>query len=129
MESDRYKDSDRRESPRADNAVVVDYCIEGSPGMRSSFMKNISLIGICIVANDDIEVGTDLSLEIYLPGDDEPVLAKGRVIWAQESSFLRSRSKKHYDLGIEFFDLDDWYNERIIEHISSSDHLDTDSII
>jgi Tfp pilus assembly protein PilZ len=80
-------------------------------------MKNISAAGICIVVDEDLEIGAILSLRVYLPDNDAPIYTKGRVIWKSEFK-IGYGSKPSYDIGVEFLEIDDEDKDKIFQYVS-----------
>ena len=52
---------------------------------RLAFSKNVSVAGICFSADQQLECGDKLSIEVYLPGSDDPIPMEGLVKWSNHS--------------------------------------------
>ena len=103
----KYTGGERRKYLRL-HAATIEYSIIGKAALsETSFAKDIGAGGVCIFISEEMETGTLLSLSIYLPNVEEPIKAKGKVIWKRLSSFLSGQEKKHYDTGVEFLEIDD----------------------
>ena len=113
----KYPKRERREFPRLKSAFV-DYAPIGKVTSEeiSSLTENVSAKGICIFVPKEIKRDTLLSLKIYLPDGRGAVKAKGKVVWTKASDFLSVGERRHYDLGIEFVEIDDNDRERICEY-------------
>jgi Tfp pilus assembly protein PilZ len=66
---------------------------------RYATMLDISEGGMRIRCLQPVEVGDDIELEFALYGDDQPVLARGRVVWRRESA------GEQWEMGLEFTQL------------------------
>lgn len=72
--------------------------------MTFSTTQNISRGGIFISTPEPLEVGSQIDLSLYLPGED-PVSLKGVVRWTNEKEEEPSEPK--CGMGIEFIDADE----------------------
>ncbi len=78
--------------------AVVEYFIEMEDTvMRKAFIKDVSPDGICIFIPEKAEKGMIICMNIYLPGTEEAITAKGKVVWRHEGDYY-----KLYTIGIEF---------------------------
>ena len=106
---DDWAGKERRRFPRLKGATVEYFAIGKASPREMSFTEDISAVGIRILSSDEIAIDTILLLKMYLPHHNEPVEAKGRVVWTRQSRFLRKEGQpgKHYDIGIEFIEISD----------------------
>jgi uncharacterized protein (TIGR02266 family) len=72
--------------------------------MTFSTTQNISHGGIFISTPEPLEIGSQIDLSLYLPGEN-PVSLKGVVRWTNEKEDDSVSSK--CGMGIEFVDADD----------------------
>jgi uncharacterized protein (TIGR02266 family) len=70
--------------------------------LLSDFAQNISEGGLFIATETALPVSTVISLEFCLPGNQEPVVVSGRVVWTVSGGPEQSSG-----MGIEFENLDD----------------------
>jgi len=61
--------------------------------------KNVSVEGLAFLGPEQLEKGNKLMIEVYLPGDNEPVFMRGEVRWSK-LSLEKSGSNKLYDTGV-----------------------------
>ena len=116
-QKEEYVGQDRRRFPRL-RACIVEYAPVGkSLPQEMCFSENISAGGICIFISDDLNVDALLALKIFLPYNDGPLKAKGRIIWRKESSFMGKRGVENYDIGIEFTEIDEEDRKSIAAYI------------
>jgi c-di-GMP-binding flagellar brake protein YcgR len=118
---DDYGGPDRRKYPRL-RAAVVEYSPVGEEDTKEmSFTKDVGAGGICIIVSENIEQDAVLSLKIYLPDSEDAIDAMGKVVWVRESEFLkakaRNKDKKHYDLGLEFVEIEEKDREKIYHYV------------
>lgn len=106
-QKEEYAGRDRRRFPRL-RACIVEYTPLGKVlPSEICFSENISSGGICIFIADDLDVDTLLGLKIFLPYYEDPLKAKGKIVWKKESSFMGKRGVENYDIGIEFTEIED----------------------
>jgi len=115
-EKQKYTGVERRRYPRLRASIVEYYPIENSSAKEITFTENLGGGGICFLASEKLQVGTMIFLKIYLPIASQPILAKGRVVWTKESSFLDSRNRQSYDLGVEFIEIDEEDRKKILDY-------------
>ncbi len=72
------------------------------------FAQNISEGGLFLAAETALPVGTAISLEFCLLGNEGPIVVSGRVVWAVNGGLERASG-----MGIEFENLDDSARRRI----------------
>ncbi|MFA6281979.1 MAG: PilZ domain-containing protein [Candidatus Omnitrophota bacterium] len=120
----RNQTTERRHFPRLGLNADVKYSVVRINSSQDDIsMKNISGAGICIVVYEDLGVGTVLSLQVYLPGNDAPVYTKGRVVWKSEFK-ISYGSKPSYDVGIGFLDIDDEDRQKILQYVARSPQIE-----
>lgn len=77
--------SERRLDRRLDDRCRVSFkALRGKaagPRTEAAETINLSPSGICMASPIALLPGDDLALEIHLDGNDEPVVAMGRVVW------------------------------------------------
>jgi Tfp pilus assembly protein PilZ len=91
---DKLKDdSDRRNNPRIDIDLYVDYSIPIKTGV-----KNYNSEGLCLITQHRFKKG-NIILLIFTLGDNRKLCVYGKVIW--------SKVKKHglFETGIRFWDM------------------------
>ena len=113
-----YPGSDRRKAPRG-KAAVVEYSYEGKSLQKIlCFPRNISTRGISIITNEEANQGTIFELTIYLPIYSLPIQAKAKVVWVKDSIF-KSPTRKHYDSGLVFTEIDEADRQKIATYTSA----------
>lgn len=108
---------EKRREPRFNN-IFVDYSLGEEDSQKiSTFAKNISACGICILLLENMEVNTTLFLTIHLPDREGPIHVKGKAIWTKPSSFLSIKGKAHFEAGIDYIDINDADQARILQNV------------
>lgn len=96
---------ERRRFIRLKTPIPVTYSIPETGGVYKSVTKDISADGLRLESNDkDLKVSgiVELKLEIY--GANNPVHAKGRVVWKKKLSL---EDNACCDIGIEFVEIEE----------------------
>lgn len=75
-----------RKNSRLKRLVPVRYLREGIAG--EGIIKDLSLTGSYITGNEPVSVGMSLNLQIFVPGDSEPLLIDHAIVkWVKGSEF------------------------------------------
>lgn len=75
-----------RKNQRLKKLVPIRYLRDGIAG--EGIIKDLSLSGSYITGNAPVSVGMVLALQIFVPGDPEPMLIdRATVKWIKESEF------------------------------------------
>jgi hypothetical protein len=75
-----------RKNQRLKKLVPIRYLRDGVAG--EGIIKDLSLSGSYITGNAPVSVGMVLALQIFVPGDPEPLLIdRATVKWIKESEF------------------------------------------
>jgi len=109
---------ERRRFPRLPGASVEYSILEENTPIKTTFTENISPVGVRLLVDEEIKINALLSLKIYLPGSKDAIEAKGRIVWTRLSSFLSRGKRKHYDLGMEFVEIDESDREKIWQYVA-----------
>ena len=110
--------ADKRKFPRLSFDVELKYEILNlsPPATQKSRVKNISAGGLCLMLFEKVKVGTILRIELSLPTKDEPIVAKGKVVWIEKFEIISVKfTSTTYDCGIEFVDISP-RDQQIINH-------------
>jgi hypothetical protein len=105
---------DKRQYLRLLLDTDVEYSKSCEKASAVSRSKDISLGGVCITTSENpLPMGELCDLSFILPGNDDPIRVKGKVMWNREYD---TGAVKLYDNGIEFVDLKDDYVQMINEY-------------
>lgn len=116
-----YNGVERRHYPRLRSAVIEYSFMDKESPEEAAFTRDVGAGGISIIVNEKIELEVLLILKIYLPDYNDPVKAKGKVVWRQESAFKLPQTTR-YDIGIEFFEISDEDKQKISEYVGKPAH-------
>lgn len=114
---------ERRKYVRADGLVLVNYKFPKLNIEGKSSAYDISGIGLRITVDRLLAVESLAELEIYLPGSSQPILAKGKVIWAQRCkenqtiTIGKQEKTEYFYTGIQFTLLEESNKERILNYV------------
>lgn len=110
---------EKRRFIRLNTSVDVQYTVleKSSVDKLNTKSKNISSGGICIIASDKLENNDILGISIYLPGEPMPLAAKGSVAWSKP--FQIGKEKEHYDVGVEFIQINPEDRKKINQYVFS----------
>ncbi|MBP7583701.1 MAG: PilZ domain-containing protein [Spirochaetes bacterium] len=97
---------DKRKSRRISSRIKSE--VHASRGMTFSTSQDLSRGGIYISTPEPLEKGSEISLSLYLPGQD-PLSLRGIVRW----STTEEASGRRCGMGIEFCDACDGDLEKI----------------
>jgi len=98
--------SERRKFVRLN--LLVDVVYHKRPSTQKeklSLSKNISGGGICLIVYEELKKSQLLELEIYLPEEETPIKALGKVAWVNEFVIGDASKGIRYDVGIEFVEI------------------------
>ncbi len=106
-----YGGPEKRVHPRVSGRFIVSYRIaEEVNKVDISQTKNISLGGMLLTTNRQFEPGTNLSLQIRLPFDPNPIILLAKVLESQEIT-----KNLIYDTRLMFLAVDEKHRKVINE--------------
>jgi len=97
---------------RFDAPLQFEYNTRDIPNHQGcSSAINLSKGGIRFFAIKKISIGSVLELKFFLPGENKPVFAIGKIIWLK-----RKEEEEGFDAGIEFLQIDSFDRSRILAY-------------
>ena len=78
---------------------------------------DISLGGVRIYSDDELQVGSRLELDLFLP-DDTTLATKAVVVWVHP---MPEGSPARYDVGVRFDDMDEADQQRLSHVLDEED--------
>ena len=100
--SEQEKELRQRKYPRIKESCKVKYRIvqdtERQLEKQGGAAVNISGGGMCFSSDEEIELGSMITLEMTLSGLSAPVVSLARVVWCE-----RSEGPEGFDVGVEFW--------------------------
>jgi len=108
-----YSGPERRRHPRIIGRFIVSYRIlEEKDGVDITQTKNVSLGGMLLTTNRQLESGTNLALEIRLPFDPNPIMIIGKVLESREIT-----RNLIYDTRLQFLAVDENHRKVITQTV------------
>ena len=83
----------------------------------SAYTEDISEGGVRVTIKEKIDAGSVIDLEIFVR--EEPLRAKGRVIWVKERASDLIEGELFFDIGIEFQDISQDDRNVIQQHVEA----------
>lgn len=100
---------EKRSYVRANGLVLVDYKGTKIEGKSSAF--DVSAAGVRLTIDRKLDIGAQVEIEMYLPGDSQPIRARGKVVW------VKKLKNEYFYLGIEFSIIDDISIAKISDYV------------
>lgn len=119
---------ERRKYVRSNGLVLVNYRIINLQMEGKSSAYDVGGAGVRITVDRKLKINTLAEMEIYLPGDSQPILAKGEVVWAKECKEKASAEtatvpkKDYFYAGIKFTVIDESNKNRIVNYVHRKIH-------
>ncbi len=108
-----YLGPERRKFPRVDARFIVSYRIfEEADNIDITQTKNVSLGGFLLTTNRQFAIGTNLSLELRLPFDPDPIMLVGVVMESSEIT-----KNLIYDTRLSILKVDEKHKKAITQTI------------
>lgn len=74
--------------------------------------QNVGIGGVCVLLEKEIERFAECQVRLNLDSEKNKVECKGRVVWKVGTKEPKDK-RSHYDIGIEFVDLEEEKREKI----------------
>lgn len=111
---------ERRKYVRSDGLVLVEYGGEKVEGRSSAF--DVSGAGVRLTLDQELKIGFQVGLEMYLPGDSQPLRASGEVVWVErlkgKAPTQPTPKKEYFYTGIKFTLIDESSRSKVLNYIS-----------
>ncbi len=101
-----------RKFPRINSKIEVDIKINGNIEHISTLTENIGIGGICIILDKKVDKYSLVKLNLEINDDFSPIECDGRIVWIIEKRIF-GKNDSHYDVGIEFLNMDAVDGDRI----------------
>jgi c-di-GMP-binding flagellar brake protein YcgR len=82
--------------------TYIDPATREEKEVERSCSRNISALGLLVLSDQNIEIGSLVRVEFDLPDSPEHVTVQANVVRVEEIT-----AGKLYDIGLEFVDIDD----------------------
>ncbi len=107
--------SEKRVSKRLNVPISIKYILpDGSS--NKIIAENISVMGICLLLPQKLNIGTKLVLAVLMPRRNRKTVIYGEVMWQQKSG---TAMKEGYITGINFTQADPLDIENIITSVKT----------
>ena len=106
---------DKRKYVRVNVNTTVVYVVikDGGPAF-TALSRNISCGGLHLCFQRHVELHTKIGMEIYLPHEDDPVMASGEVAWQEAET---PQNKGNLNTGVRFTEIDSSSKMRIARYV------------
>jgi len=112
---------EKRQFVRLNLLADITYTRRASPtNEKISLTRNISKGGICLIAYEKLNQGEMLDLNIFIPEQEKPITATGKIAWVKEFIIGDPEKGKRYDVGVEFIKANDEELEKIDKYIGGN---------
>jgi len=64
----------------------------------SALSKNVSAEGLCFISGQQLKKDDTLHIEVYLPGQRDPIHMEGTVEWSKSASYLKVKDR--FETGV-----------------------------
>ena len=107
--------SGKREFARVGDALLVSYSIGDDFAPEFTETYDIALGGLAMLSNAELENNHEISVQLELRGDSQPVLRiRGIVRWSRYDPMLR-----RYRTGVAFLDIDEGTKAHLQRYIDT----------
>ncbi len=106
---------ERRKFMRLGTQLKADFFAKG-PSMASgeAYIQNFCREGLGVLFHQAIQKGEHVDLTLKIPGDNAPILATGKVAWAQPS-----QEKNRIGAGLKFLSIKPLDLARLLDFVYS----------
>ena len=109
---------ERRKFVRLDTRLGIVYQVLPTTSPRKSLTQDIAGGGICLFANERLEAGTRLQVEIQLPTREQPVAFEAEVVWCEAYEVIgKTTRERAIEVGVKFVKIDPRDQHAILEHV------------
>lgn len=102
----------KRKFPRLHLTCEVVIYPQGKSKSYQATTENVGMGGVCVMLDEPMQRFDRCKVSLELKDGEPPVQCSGRSVWVVPSGQVHS-SKKNYDTGIEFLDIDDFSRQRL----------------
>ncbi len=115
---------ERRRYVRANGLVLVNYKVPDLQLEGKSSAYDVSGAGLRITTNKRLSSGALVEIEIYLPGNSQPIIAKGEVVWSDkiEEKKEAQGSEECFFSGIRFTVIEEGNKNRLLDYVRRKVH-------
>lgn len=108
--------NDRRIFQRFDSRYPAKFKDTRSDYGENVLLRDASAEGMRLKTKDRLYLNDHVALEVELPDSREPMVLKGRVVWAKK------HEESGWDLGVRFHEIDLFAIARMYRHVDFPAH-------
>jgi len=109
---------ERRRFVRLDTQLKVKYTVLPQTEARPTVTKDISGGGICFFADEMLQPGTTLQVEMTLPDRDTPAPFTAEVIWCEPYEVIgKTKRERAIEVGVRFVEVAPVDQKAIMNHV------------
>lgn len=117
---------ERREYVRSNGLVLVNYKVPELQLEGKSSAFDVCGSGVRITMDSKLNPGALIEMELYLPGNSQPIVVKGQAIWSQkcleQAKSQLEPPKEYFYVGIKFTSIDENNKNKIIHYVHRKLH-------
>lgn len=116
IERETGRTVERREYVRCDFTGEIKYNLLNEPKIQKDCISvDVCILGLKVMAKEQLEKGTQLCVEFKLPGQEEKIIAKCTVV-----AWVKKNEDNLFETGIEFLEISDQCKEKIAQYIKTA---------
>lgn len=112
MKNSMWDGFNKRKFPRIHLTCEVLIQPVGKPKTFKATTEDIGMGGVSVMIDEPLERFDRCKISIELKDGNPPVQCTGRSVWVIPSQDIKT-SKKNFDTGIEFLDIDEFSRKRL----------------
>ena len=114
----------RRKYPRANYPCSITVLRHGAASeVIMANTSNIGAGGICVYLNEVLAIDTELEIRIDNFFEGSPLKCRGKVLRCKHDPTAVQKRQKFYEIGIEFFEMDDAQRLYLLGFVERLMHL------
>jgi c-di-GMP-binding flagellar brake protein YcgR len=112
---------EQRRFIRVDRAIRVRYQLQGKEERYDQALtKNIGGMGLCLLLDAQLPVGSFLKLTLDIPGASKPIETGAKVVWIDKAEKTPDGFKADFEAGLKFTSLSSKSRASIVEFVFES---------
>lgn len=116
-----WTNEERRQHPRFEKDLEVEYSVEKKPHLKNGKTLNISKGGMKLLLDEKLPQGAIVDLKVYIPEKRKTIEAEAQVIWTKDVEGVDPSGKRFFHSGIKFIAIKEPSDTYFSEYINSLD--------
>jgi len=109
---------ERRRFVRLDTQLKVKYTVLPQTAAKPTVTKDVGGGGVCFFADEMLQPGTTLQVEMTLPGRDTPAPFTAEVIWCEQYEVIgKTKRERAIEVGVRFAEVAPVDQQAIMSHV------------